>query len=105
MPIKNATPEQIRAMRNRLQKKQADRQAETDMAEAVALVGRKNHPFVEAPDTEREKKFRAVGDLLILASIGSMGAICWNVADIRYGLVICLVSGLMAIKPALQAIK
>ena len=56
MSIKDATPEEIAAMRERFSKRQSDRRYELEMDEAVAIACRANRtPFVEqnqAPSLE-----------------------------------------------------
>ena len=48
MSIKDATPEEIAAMRERISKRQSDRRYEAEMDEAVAMACRANRsPFVE----------------------------------------------------------
>lgn len=48
MKIKDATPEDISAMRERISKRQSDRRYELEMDEAVAMACRANRsPFVE----------------------------------------------------------
>lgn len=56
MSIKDATPEEIAAMRERISKRQSDRRYELEMDQAVAMACRANRsPFVEqgkAPSLE-----------------------------------------------------
>lgn len=48
MSIKDATPEEISAMRERISKRQSDRRYELEMDQAVAMACRANRsPFVE----------------------------------------------------------
>ena len=48
MSIKDATPEEIAAMRERINKRQSDRRYEMEMDQAVAMACKANRvPFVE----------------------------------------------------------
>lgn len=98
MPIKDATSAEIEAMQNRLKGRQADRIAEIQMQEALDIVHRKNHPFVTAPVTEHRTK--AAVNTVAMLMIASSGALLWNIADSRFGLLMCLVASLMALRPA-----
>lgn len=80
MSIKDATPEEIAAMRERISKRQSDRRYELEMDQAVAMACKANRvPFVEqgkAPSLERvivaTGMMATAGAAAILGSTGAV---------------------------------
>ena len=82
MSILDASPEEIRAMQERINRRQSDRRYEMEMDQAVALACRANrHPTLSAPAQNipsRESVVVATGTAAIAgaaALLGSAGAI------------------------------
>lgn len=93
MPIKDATPEQIRAMKERIYKKQDDRLAEQQMDEVVRMVQRR--PFVSAPVRERRSlpSLEDAVDLFGSLAAAALAALLVNTGAVPlpYGLSVMLV--------------
>lgn len=80
MSIKDATPEEIAAMRERINKRQSDRRYEMEMDQAVAMACKANRvPFVEqGKEPSLESVIVATGMMATAgaaAILGSTGAV------------------------------
>lgn len=80
MSIKDATPEEIAAMRERISKRQSDRRYEMEMDQAVAMACKANRvPFVEqGKEPSLESVIVATGMMATAgaaAILGSTGAV------------------------------
>lgn len=80
MSIKDATPEEIAAMRERISKRQSDRRYELEMDQAVAMACKANRvPFVEqGKEPSLESVIVATGMVATAraaAILGSTGAV------------------------------
>lgn len=80
MIIKDATPEEIAAMRERISKRQSDRRYEMEMDQAVAMACKANRvPFVEqGKEPSLERVIVATGMMATAgaaAILGSTGAV------------------------------
>lgn len=80
MSIKDATPEEIAAMRERISKRQSDRRYELEMDQAVAMACKANRvPFVEqGKEPSLESVIVAAGMMATAgaaAILGSTGAV------------------------------
>jgi hypothetical protein len=80
MSIKDATPEEIAAMRERINKRQSDRRYEMEMDQAVAIACKANRvPFVEqGKEPSLESVIVATGMMATAgaaAILGSTGAV------------------------------
>lgn len=86
MSIKDATPEEIQALKARINRRQADRQCEADMDEVVRMVGKRPPLAVQA--ARMEPALVATGTAAIAgtaAILGSSGAIPMGYAALVTG--------------------
>lgn len=97
MSIKDATPEEIQALKARINKKHTDRLCEAQMDEVVRMVGK--HPF-GATQASREPNRAIPTEAAIVATgtaaiagaaalLGSTGAISMGYAAIVTGVALC----------------
>lgn len=98
MSIKDATPEQIQALKAKINQRQADRRYEAEMDEVVRMVQKR--PFVVTQATKqaqpqtppRESVIAATGAVAIAgvaAILGNMGAIPMGYAVMATGAGLC----------------
>lgn len=103
MPIKNATAAEIAALKEKLQRRQSDRKYEMQMDEAVAMAGKKRKP--KNPRSGKEAENPAAGDAAILAAIGFLGALSWNVFQTGYGLAVFAICAAGFYAAAVKGVK
>lgn len=72
MPIKQATAEDLAAMKERLKAKQWERQVERDIAEVVAMVNRHGNPtqpvLAEAVNHPQERERMSVQQIVLMVA-------------------------------------